>query len=100
MQREFYFYKYERWWVLKGWLDETKKFSDEDYECFVVPRENPPEGWAWTEEWKIDYSGDVDSDGYQYSNDLKAEFKANSTLSVRRRRKWKRTCSKISNTNI
>ena len=28
IQRQFYFYKYERWWVLKGWLDDTKKFSD------------------------------------------------------------------------
>lgn len=47
MQKEFYFYKYERWWVVKGWLEETKKYSDEDYECFIVPREEAPEGWAW-----------------------------------------------------
>jgi len=30
-----------------------------------------PEGWAWIEEWKIDYEGLVDSDGFQYANDIK-----------------------------
>jgi hypothetical protein len=31
LERQFYFYHYERWWVLKGWLNEINKFSDKDY---------------------------------------------------------------------
>lgn len=81
--------------MLKGWLDEKKKYSDEDYECIAIPREDAPEGWAWTEEWKIDFCGEVDSDGYQYANDIKTEFNSSNTLAVRRRRRWKRTCSKL-----
>jgi len=38
IQKEFYFYKYERWWVVGGWQDEKKKFSDEEYDCLVFPR--------------------------------------------------------------
>lgn len=47
VSRQFYYYHYERWWVVKGWCDENKKYSDEKYEAVIVPREKAPEGWAW-----------------------------------------------------
>lgn len=49
VSRQFYYYHYERWWVVKGWCDETKKYSDEKYEAIIFPREKAPEGWAWIE---------------------------------------------------
>ncbi len=61
----------------------------------MIPKEDPPEGWAWVEEWKIDFSGEMDPDGYQYTNDIKTTFDANQSLAVRRRRKWKRTCQQL-----
>ena len=61
----------------------------------VFPREVTPEGWAWIEEWKIDFEGLVDADGFQYANDIKKQFKPHSHLATLRRRKWKRVCCKL-----
>ena len=58
---EFYFYHYERWWLFEGWKDETKKYSDEDYDCFLSLREESPAGYAWIEDWRIDFNCTVDS---------------------------------------
>ena len=80
---------------MKGWMDESKKYSDEDYDCIIKPKEDAPEGWVWTEEWKIDFSAAVDSEGYQYANDISKEFKSANSLATRRRRRWKRSCKKM-----
>ena len=61
-------------------------------------RENAPRGWRWIEEWKIDKSGNVDDEGYEYSNDMMKEFIPKFPLANLRRRKWKRSCIKLKKT--
>lgn len=38
VEKIFYFYHYERWWLLKEWQDCQIKFSDEDNRLLVVPK--------------------------------------------------------------
>ena len=80
---------------MHGWLEEKKKYSDQDYQCVIIPREEAPDSWAWLEEWKVDHEGEMDADGFQYANDIKKEFNSNPTLATIRRRRWKRDCAKI-----
>ena len=64
-------------------------------QCIIRPREQAPDGYAWVDKWRIDFSHEVDAEGFQYANDINREFKPVPVLATLRRRRWKRTCQLV-----
>ncbi|ESO93374.1 hypothetical protein LOTGIDRAFT_190059 [Lottia gigantea] len=109
-------YENQKWYPVigytnKGFLTDCYEWSDstgiqdKNKESIKLPSSN----WHWSGDWSVDFSGQVDQEGWQYSGNFNKPFHQQPGLrdGVRRRR-WIRKCklntvgpwNKLGSTNI
>lgn len=55
----------------------------------------PDNQWLWESEWLIENSDETDENGWQYTFDFKSFKNRANAVTFLRRRKWLRSCFKI-----